>query len=178
MILNEPSHLRLVNLHAQKHTINSCRYCVYARALIHALNLMASSGRFANHCPFSGTYFTRGAASNAIPLLQNKIRCCEFNNVGVRRLQNKQSNKQSNKFGNWKNAQYGLKYLSHLGLNKQSNKQSLGYQRPSCSATPSPTPQQTEILSPDIRRNTRVLSQPQLFGEPLKRRGNVLSTEH
>lgn len=91
---------------------------------------------------------------------------------------NKQSNKQSNKFGNWKNAQYGLKYLSHLGLNKQSNKQSLGYQRPPCSATPSPTPQQTEILSPDIRRNTRVLSQPQLFGKPLKRRGNVLRTEH
>ena len=91
---------------------------------------------------------------------------------------NKQSNKQSNKFGNWKNAQYGLKYLSHLGLNKQSNKQSLGYQRPPCSATPFPTPQQTKILSHDIRRITRVLSQPQLFGKPLKRRGNVLCTEH
>ena len=91
---------------------------------------------------------------------------------------NKQPNKQSNKFGNWKNAQYRLKYLGHLGLNKQSNKQSLGYQRPPCSTTPSRTTQQTEILSHDIRRNTRVLSQPQLFGKPLKRRGNVLSTEH
>lgn len=123
-------------------------YSAQFGGIIHGHNVTAGVGHFANHCPFSGTYCARGAPSNAIPLLQNKIRCCEFNNVGVCRLQNKQSNKQSNKFGNWKNAQYRLKYLGHLGLNKQSNKQSLGYQRPPCSTTPSRTTQQTEVFQP------------------------------
>ena len=46
MILNEPSHLRLVNSHVQEPTIKRGQICIYARAVIHTHNVTAGKGYF------------------------------------------------------------------------------------------------------------------------------------
>jgi hypothetical protein len=70
MILNEPSHLCLVNSHAQKSAIKIGQYCIYARAVIHTHNVMAGAGRYAN-CRLFCDYFGLWAAARHSSVCRN-----------------------------------------------------------------------------------------------------------
>ncbi len=99
MILNEPSRLRWVNSHVQEPAVKGGQSCIYARAVVHTHNVTAGEGYFLITSSFPERIALEARQAMQFPYCK-KTRCCEFNNLGLWRLQNKQSNKQSNKFGN------------------------------------------------------------------------------